>query len=205
MVPTFPVGDQVESARTMAFFSADLEEPSWSCAAVVYTVPWSTAQLQRLVKPSLADISSCIDKNGHLQWCKNNGKNIYCDFCKIMDSTPGSTPEKIGLTTLHSPVKKWPVESARTMAFFSTDLDSANPNQVVCAMVNHTTAVIGQTKSDAHALQWCKNNGKNIYCDFCKIMDSTPGSTPEKTVWQLSIPSEKMTSGILSTVTRTIQ
>ena len=32
MVPTFPVGDQVESARTMAFFSTDLEEPS---AAVV--------------------------------------------------------------------------------------------------------------------------------------------------------------------------
>ena len=32
MVPTFLVGDQVESARTMAFFSADLEEPS---AAVV--------------------------------------------------------------------------------------------------------------------------------------------------------------------------
>ena len=35
MVPTFPVGDQVESARTMAFFSADLEEPS---AAVVHAM-----------------------------------------------------------------------------------------------------------------------------------------------------------------------
>ena len=35
MVSTFPVGDQVESARTMAFFSADLEEPS---AAVVHAM-----------------------------------------------------------------------------------------------------------------------------------------------------------------------
>ena len=83
----------------------------WSCAchsqlhnSTQSTMPQSTAQLQRLVKPSL--VFSCIDKNGHLQWCKNNGKNrhlqwwknngknIYCDFCKIMDSTPGSTLEK---------------------------------------------------------------------------------------------------------------
>ena len=35
MVPTFLVGDQVESARTMVFFSTDLEEPS---AAVVHAM-----------------------------------------------------------------------------------------------------------------------------------------------------------------------
>ena len=60
MVPTFPVGDQVESARTMAFFSADLEEPS---TAVVHAMVNCTTAVIGQTKPA----SSCIDKNGHLQ------------------------------------------------------------------------------------------------------------------------------------------
>ena len=41
MVPTFPVGDQVESARTMAFFSTDLEEQSAAVVCAMVNCNWS--------------------------------------------------------------------------------------------------------------------------------------------------------------------
>ena len=70
-----------------------------------------------------------------------------------MDSTPGSTGSvSVNVECLFM-VPTFPVgdqvESARTMVFFSADLE--NPNtEVVRDMVNRTTAAIGPTKSEAH-------------------------------------------------------
>ena len=74
MVPTFPVGDQVESARMMAFFSTDLERP---IAGVVHATVNRTTLHSQLCH---SQPHNCSDWSNHI-WCSAalTKTDIYSD------------------------------------------------------------------------------------------------------------------------------
>ena len=119
--------------------------------------------------------------------------NHACFWWGHKDSTPGSTPEKT-VWQLSIPSEKWPDGIFKNDRVFFHRFGITKRCSCACHgqlhncsnWLNQVWHPAALTKTDIYT-QWCKNNGKNIYCDFCKIMDSTPGSTPEKMVWQLSI------------------